>query len=1733
MIKNKKTPYLILTLLIIGTLLLISVGLSIWLITDNVEIKPEFDKDIIVEYLSSKETTYNGNIQLPLAEALNIDEDITEYRYKLVGEENYQVVDRDDSDGTLLGPINAGDYLLEVVYIQYTYEDENGNKVDSTVTVSGIDFKIKPRSLTDENVSASFTDNNFYYSGFEIEEIATSLNVKYKGKDLVKGTDYTVVFSETVEIGNNHTATITAVDNSNFTDSIEVKYNILPSTLELVISDDVPTVVVNGIIYYVFEFGKYNNDNFPMNDWITVQTSQGLVIENATVNYYYYKGLNGTYGQNQLDLSNTTLDIGYYGFKITASANGFTTVEKEIKVQIKKLDISSAIVTISQSFMYDGTAHTPEIDSIVCSNGTVVNLSELTAGAVTYSNNVDATSVAIKAMAYIEGSGNYEGTAVGKFDISSRPGYIEGVLSFAFTTPTTCSKTKFVEGEDISEFITGNPTATLNGVELSGVIVPVLEYPENSKNSTESVKIKYRYIPQKNSNGVYNVEETEVESTMSITLYAVAYNSISKIYYGTIKKAIGDADSTNNKVWVVPYDYDSVGYYPTIVEDITINSNITFGLAYMIKDGVVTEYKYFNDGDSYAAADSEANPSKLIINEGVTLTISSKATFTIGAFAGDAGVVSKASVVMNNGNIIVESSGVVNSYGFTKGNGTFYVKEGATVYDVLRIYDFAGARYAGGMYYKTYKKDGNITPDRLNNILPFQSYSMHNIACKLYIYTGATFYVRAHLNVSNTIYAKNITLFGSGGLFQMEKTAGKTENYIIRTVENTESTDDFKNGWNVTNQSIYQKEIYDINTSITDNSLHISISIDVKIAKAALNFNTDESTAMPIGMLDIILRDGHTMHIKTNSWKFLPGSGIYIDKGATLKIDPGINVIVYDEYYDNFIQYNDSGNPISPSSFSYYSTHSALYNTTTKKVKDKYVAKLYVDGLVECEGGLAAIIETRGITGRVILSSSSANLRRLKSIEYLSTATAALAAFDWQDMGGVVYDDVQSSKMKLYNGQTINDKYDFIGSGEYRAKEGQTGVYGWYSTEITIEYDLNGGVGENRDDLGPIIAPNGYTVNENDILPIIPNPTFTAYSYGKEIDGIKYYWALDREGTRPVIPGETELYASVVFYAIWEPDEYTIEYKNIIFPSTEVSQDNIIDVNPNPTTYTIKDTVLFSNQIIKYDGNEPLVLGGYYTDSSCSDEFRITSIIAGSGDKIIYVYWYPSDSTTITIDYNLFIADGVTEVTTSAEPNNEKGVIINSALVTSPASLDDWMNIDDEIDGYFTKWYFDEACTIEFNKSIAMQYINEETKTLSLYSIIKKKCEVVYYDEDGTPLYNGYQPREKYYELIDNQSDTKPYRKDDITVYVKSNTHWLYGSTEKAEGSTIYIEESMDKLVLNVPIQKFYKISISNSYTTTTISYTGSNCLLTEDSSGSGYVYVAGTSVEVSGTKAFYGKQGTTFNFNSSAEEGYQNATTTPESYTVGEETQQISVSSSAEKQGSGDNCIAAGTLITLADGTQKKVEDLKPDDLLLVFNHETGKYESANIILVDDDGWKEYDVLNLVFSDGSYVKVIYAHGFFDLDLNKYVYVDYYNYNEFIGHRFAVTDVVNGKYIQREVKLEEAYVAVEYVGCYSPITVYHMNYFTNGLLSMPAGIEGFFNIFEYNEDMTFNTEKMNADIEKYGLYTYEDFAEYVPYDFYCAFPAHYLKVSVGKGYMTYEQILALIDRYLGKILDYQ
>jgi len=228
------------------------------------------------------------------------------------------------------------------------------------------------------------------------------------------------------------------------------------------------------------------------------------------------------------------------------------------------------------------------------------------------------------------------------------------------------------------------------------------------------------------------------------------------------------------------------------------------------------------------------------------------------------------------------------------------------------------------------------------------------------------------------------------------------------------------------------------------------------------------------------------------------------------------------------------------------------------------------------------------------------------------------------------------------------------------------------------------------------------------------------------------------------------------------------------------------------------------------------------------------------------------------------------------------------------------------------------------------------------------------------------------------------------------------------------------------------------------------------------------------------------------------------------------------DSSGSG-SCVTPDTLITLANGKQVRVDSLTGKEELLVWNLETGKLDSAPIMFVDSDPEAAYEIVHLYFSDGTDVKVIYEHGFWDYDLNRYVYLDRYA-QQYIGHTFAKQ---NGDKLSR-VKLTDVVLETEVTTAWSPVTAGHLCYFVNGMLSMPGGVGGLFNIFEVDPDtMTYDYEAMAKDIETYGLFTYEEMNAIAPLseDMFNAAGGAYLKISIGKGNLTVEELVAMINRY--------
>lgn len=225
------------------------------------------------------------------------------------------------------------------------------------------------------------------------------------------------------------------------------------------------------------------------------------------------------------------------------------------------------------------------------------------------------------------------------------------------------------------------------------------------------------------------------------------------------------------------------------------------------------------------------------------------------------------------------------------------------------------------------------------------------------------------------------------------------------------------------------------------------------------------------------------------------------------------------------------------------------------------------------------------------------------------------------------------------------------------------------------------------------------------------------------------------------------------------------------------------------------------------------------------------------------------------------------------------------------------------------------------------------------------------------------------------------------------------------------------------------------------------------------------------------------------------------------------------------DGCFTPDTLITLADGSMIPVKELCIGDEVLVFDHVTGEISTSPVAYISIDKAEKWETISLDFEGGVTVDVIYEHGLFDLTTGGYVMINAENVSEYVGHTFAGMAGADGETLGA-LKLVGYEFGEAGSEAYSVVTAKDLNHFANGMLVFADGIDGLYNIFEYGEGMKYDEEAMAADIERYGLYTYEDWSDYITYEQFLAYNVQYLKVSVGKGLITEEGLIALIDRFL-------
>ena len=213
-----------------------------------------------------------------------------------------------------------------------------------------------------------------------------------------------------------------------------------------------------------------------------------------------------------------------------------------------------------------------------------------------------------------------------------------------------------------------------------------------------------------------------------------------------------------------------------------------------------------------------------------------------------------------------------------------------------------------------------------------------------------------------------------------------------------------------------------------------------------------------------------------------------------------------------------------------------------------------------------------------------------------------------------------------------------------------------------------------------------------------------------------------------------------------------------------------------------------------------------------------------------------------------------------------------------------------------------------------------------------------------------------------------------------------------------------------------------------------------------------------------------------------------------------------------------------MKDGTFKKIEDLKINDEIIVFDHESGKLTSSNMCFVRKTEVGKYSTVLLRFEDGKEIEVFDHHGFYDVEENKYIIIGSDNVHEFVGHHFIT--VGNNKL--DKTKLASYEIREKESECYSLLSARYVNHIANSLLCVSDALDGLYNIYECDNNLKYDENKKKEDIEKYGLFTYDDWKEYVSKEEFDIFNFKDFKVSFAKGLCSADDIKHYINDFLAQ-----
>lgn len=435
-------------------------------VSDTCLVVVESDINNMDIYLDYEETQYDTNAKEPAVEVY--------YRNELLTEDTDYRIEYDNNT-------DAGEATVTI----YSLQDDSSVEKHFTIT---------PVDITDCTIRSH---NSMVYTGQALDCID---DITFNGIKLVKGTDFTVSYSNNVNIG---TGTVTITGNGNYTGSTQRFFTISAKSIE----NTSVTLSVNTFTYdgtaktpsvtvkdgtrrltedtdYTIEYldntnagsaavkvtGKGNyggttTKNFTINPKSITNLDVSLEIMSFTYDGTEKRAPVTVKDGDKVLFNDTDYSVSYSNNKNVGTATATVTGKGNYKdmvnksftiVEAPKIDISACTITLgATAYTYDGTEKKPSV-AVKYNGSTLLNSTDYS---VAYSNNINAGNATVT----ITGKGGYTGTTTRSFLISAKS-ISSAVVTLSPTTYTFdgTEKKPTVTVKDGTKTLTGGNDYTVS-----------------------------------------------------------------------------------------------------------------------------------------------------------------------------------------------------------------------------------------------------------------------------------------------------------------------------------------------------------------------------------------------------------------------------------------------------------------------------------------------------------------------------------------------------------------------------------------------------------------------------------------------------------------------------------------------------------------------------------------------------------------------------------------------------------------------------------------------------------------------------------------------------------------------------------------------------------------------------------------------------------------------------------------------------------------------------------------------------------------------------------------------------------------------------------------------------------------------------------------------------------------------------------------------------------------------